>query len=142
VIPRPSQGLAALAAKLAAAIAPETTSRFAMANTGMISMLMLALAQDAERAVANRMADIDDMKALFAAATGADRERAEARAAFCSRQPNSLRIADLDVLHAEGLTLLIALHAWAEAHDADLDRRLWDFLLRHTERNRLDLPGP
>jgi hypothetical protein len=144
VIPRLSQGLADLAGKLATAIAPETGSRFAMANTGMISMLLMALAQDAERAIANRMADIDDMKALFDAATAGDDdpEPARARTEFCARQPASLRVSDVDALHADGLRLLIDLHAWAEVHDADLDRRIWDFLLRHTERHRLDLAGP
>jgi hypothetical protein len=144
VIPRLSQGLADLAAKLATAIAPETNSRFAMASTGMISMLLMALAQDAERAVANRMTDIEEMKALFEAATaaGATAEQASARAAFRARQPASLRLTDIDVLHAEGLRLLIDLHAWAEQHAPELDRQIWGFLLRHTERHRLDVAGP
>lgn len=139
MIPRLSQGLADLAGKLATAIAPETSSRFAMANTGMISMLLVALAQDAERAVASRMTDIADMKALFRAApkcAGAD-----ARQAFCARTPDSLRLTDVDALHADGLRLMIALHGCAEEADPALDRQIWDFLLRHTERHRLDLPG-
>lgn len=141
MIPRLSQGLADLAAKLATAIAPETNSRFAMANTGMISMLLMALAQDADRAVANRMADIDDLKALFD--SGAREAGGEdARAGFIARQPASLRISDIDALHADGLRLLIELHAWAEANDDDLNRQIWDFLLRHTERHRLDVGGP
>jgi GAF domain-containing protein len=144
MIPRLSQGLADLAGKLATAIAPETTSRFAMANTGMISMLLMALAQDAERAVDSRIIDIDEMKDLFAAAgdeAGSLEER-RARAGFCARQPASLRLGDVDALHADGLTLLIGLHAWAEQHDDDLDHRIWDFLLNHTERHRLDVTGP
>jgi len=144
VIPRLSQGIADLAGKLATAIAPETASRFAMANTGMISMLLMALAQDAERAVANRVTDIEEMKALCAAA-GDDASGpgdGAARASFCARQPASLRLSDLDTLHAEGLRLLIDLHAWAEAHDEDLNAQIWDFLLRHTERHQLDVSGP
>jgi hypothetical protein len=144
MIPRLSQGLVDLAGKLATAIAPETTSRFAMANTGMISMLLMALAQDAERAVASRLTDIEEMKALFAAAddSAAGPEQAADRAAFCLRQPDSLRISDVDALHADGLNLLIGLHAWAETHHPELNDRIWDFLLRHTERHRLDIPGP
>jgi hypothetical protein len=141
VIPRLSQGLAMLAGKLATAIAPETNSRFAMANTGMISMLLMALAQDADRAVAARLADIDDMKALFDAPGARTAAGADARAAFLAREPASLRVSDVDVLHAEGLTLLIALHAWAESHDESVNGRIWDFLLRHTERHRLDVTG-
>ncbi|MDZ7670127.1 MAG: hypothetical protein U5Q16_12140 [Gammaproteobacteria bacterium] len=142
MIPRLSQGLADLAGKLASGIAPETTSRFAMANTGMIAMLLGALAQEAERAVASRMTDISEMKDLFAAldADAGDPAQSQARREFLARQPASLALGDVEALHAEGLELLIALHAWAEDADADLNRKIWDFLLRHTERHRLD-PG-
>ena len=141
MIPAPAQSLADLAGKLATAIAPETTSRFAMANTGMISMLLMALAQDAERAVASRMDDIEEMKSLFAAAeqTAAEVDGAAARQAFQQRQPATLRLTDIEVVHAEGLTLLIALHGWAEEADPALNRQIWDFLLRHSERHKLEL---
>jgi hypothetical protein len=104
----------------------------------------MALAQDAERAVASRLTDIEEMKALFAGAAEAagGAEPGARRSAFRARQPDSLRISDVDEVHAEGLELLIDLHAWAEVHDPDLNARIWDFLLRHTERHRLDIPGP
>lgn len=142
MIPRMSQGLADLAGKLATGIAPETTSGFAMANTGMIAMLLNALAQEAERAVASRMTDITEMKDLFETATAgpAEASQAQARQDFLARQPASLTLSDVEALHTEGLELLISLHAWAEDADADLNRRIWDFLLRHTERHRID-PG-
>lgn len=143
MIPRLPQGIADLAVKLATSVAPQTTSRFAMANTGMIAMLLGAAATEAERAVAVRMTDIDELKALFAALpAAADPESAAGRAAFQNRAPQSLRLSDVDALHAEGLRLVIALHAWAEANDAALDRLIWDFLGRHTERHRIDLPAP
>jgi hypothetical protein len=139
VIPRLSQGLADLAAKLARDIAPEAGSRYAMASTGMVSMLLGVLAQDAERAVDARMTDIDEIKSLLRSASGnALPARQPAAIAFLERTPRSLRLADVDAVHAEGLELLIALHDWAEHHDADLDSRIWDFLVRHTERHRLD----
>jgi hypothetical protein len=143
VITRLSQGLADLAGKLATSIAPETTSRFAMANTGLIAMLLAALSQDAERAVASRMTDIEEMKSLFNSVPppGAGPEQAAARAAFCAREPMSLKLTDIEALHREGLRLLIPLHAWAEESDDDLNLRIWDFLVRHTERHRLDLPS-
>lgn len=139
MIPRLSQGLADLAGKLATGIAPDTASNFAMANTGMIAMLLAALAQDAERAVASRMTDIAEMKMLFQDAAAADAEGAEARRAFLTREPASLALSDVDALHAEGLALLIPLHAWAEGADAGLNGKIWDFLARHTERHRLDI---
>lgn len=143
MIPRPAKALADLAVKLAQSIAPETSSPYAMANTGLISLLLLAMAQDHDRAAANRMADIDDMKRLFRT-TGSlhpNAPGATARSAFCDGAPRGLRISELDAFHAEGLAALIDLHAWADVHDPALSLAIWDFLLAHTERNRFDLPG-
>lgn len=143
MITRLSQGLGDLAGKLATAIAPETTSAYAMANAGMIAMLLTALSQDAERAVASRMTDIEEMKSLFRTVEPgpADPVQAAARAAFCAREPMSLKLSDVEALHREGMRLLIGLHAWAEESDEALNLRIWDFLVRHTERHRLDLPA-
>jgi hypothetical protein len=143
VIPQPAKALADLAVKLATGIAPETSSSYAMANTGLISMLLLALAQDHDRAAANRMADIGDMQTLFrdVARRHPNAPGAAARDAFCDGAPAGLRISELDTFHAEGLAALIDLHAWAEVHDADLALAIWDFLAQHTERNRFDLPA-
>lgn len=137
MIPRPAQGLRDLAAKLATAIAPETSSRFAMASSGMIAMLLNALSQEAERAVDSRMQDIEDIRTLLAAGDAAPGD-AE-RAAFRTRTPASLRLTDVDAVHGDGMRLLIALHGWAEDNDPALNRQIWDFLVRHTERHRLDM---
>jgi hypothetical protein len=143
MIPHGARALADLAVKLATGIAPETGSAFAMANTGMISMLLLAFAQDLDRAAANRLTDMDEMKQLFRAAARAHPHApgADARARFCAGGPEGFRVSELDRLHAEGFGALIVLHAWAEANDPVLDADIWDFLVRHTERNRFDLPG-
>ncbi|MEZ5559637.1 MAG: hypothetical protein R3E86_13970 [Pseudomonadales bacterium] len=143
MIPHPGKALADLAVKLASSIAPETNSSFAMANTGLISMLMLALSQDSERAVANRMTDLSALHALFAeaAARYPDAPQTGARLSFCKRSPASLLLSDVDAVHADGFSLLIDLHAWAEQHAAELNAQIWDFLLAHTERNRYELPG-
>ena len=144
MIPQPARALADLAVKLAISISPETTSPYAMANTGLISMLLLAIAQDHDRAAANRMADIEEMQRLFLAAGSAHpgAPGATIRAAFCARAPAGLRISELDVFHAEGSAVLIDLHAWAELHDPELSLSIWDYLLAHTGRNRFDLPTP
>jgi len=140
MIPQPGRILADLAMKLASSVAPETTSNFAMANTGLISMLMLSLAQDSERAVANRMADIEDMKALFHSPDAEPAPGSDLRTAYCERGPTSLYLSEMDAFHADGLKLLIALHGWAEAHSQALDEAIWQFLRTHTERNKFDLP--
>jgi hypothetical protein len=144
MIPQPAKSLADLAMKLATGIAPEAGSTYAMANAGMMSMLLLAMAQDHDRAAANRMADIADMQALFRspAAQRAAAPGATQRAAFAEGAPAGLRISELDAFHAAGFAALIDLHAWAESNDAALSLAIWDFLKAHTERNRFDLPGP
>jgi hypothetical protein len=142
MIPKPGAALADLAVKLATGIAPETTSAYAMANTGLISALLLAMAQDSERAAANRVADIEDMKALFARASSLNAPGAAAREAFQQGAPAGLRISALDAFHAQGFAALIDLHAWAEVHDPALSLSIWNFLRTHAERNRFDVPGP
>jgi len=144
VIPQPARALADLAVKLVQSIAPETNSPYAMANTGLISMLMLAMAQDSDRAVANRVADIDDMKALFAKVEHQypDAPGTASRAQFRAGSPPGLRVSELDPYHAEGMAALIDLHGWAETHAPALSLEIWDFLVTHSERNRFDLPGP
>jgi len=137
VIPKPGKALADLAMKLSMSVIPEIESKFAASNAAMTSMLMLALAQDSERAVANRMTDIHELQTLFAET--ADYPAQAALTAFISRTPASLLLADVDALLAEGMALLIDLHAWAEEADEDSDRRIWQFLLRHTERNKFSL---
>lgn len=140
MIPQPSRALADLAGKLMNDIAPETSSTYAAANTGLIAMLLGALAQDTERAVASRMEDIDEIQRLFTTlGRDCDTDNAEARTRYVGRQPASLRLGDVDTLHRDGMALLIGAHAWAEEHDPDLDRSIWRLLHRHTERNRLDL---
>jgi hypothetical protein len=144
MIPKPAQALADLALKLATGIAPETASAYAQANTGMISALLLALAQDSERATANRLDDIADMKHLFsdAARLFPSAAGADARAAFCADAPAGYRISELDAFHARGMVALIDLHAWSERHAPPLAQRIWDFLRAHTERNRFDVAAP
>jgi hypothetical protein len=144
MIPKPAQALADLALKLATGIAPETASAYAQANTGMISALLLALAQDSERAAANRLDDIADMKRLFSDATGLypGAPGGAARDAFCADQPAGYRISELDAFHARGMLALIDLHAWSERHAPPLAQQIWDFLRAHTERNRFDVAGP
>jgi len=137
VIPRGSRALGDLAMKLAMSIAPETSSTFAAANTVLVSSLMQCLALDYDRAAEVRMQDIRDMRALFRdAASGAPREITNRMPAFLDAEPASLRISDIDALHAQGLELLIAVHEHAEASgDTALDHRIWEFLERHADRH-------
>ncbi|MCB1685040.1 MAG: hypothetical protein R3E82_00510 [Pseudomonadales bacterium] len=126
-----------IAVKLATDIGPQLTSKYHAASSGMMTMLLLALAQDADRAVANRFADVAELRDLFKA--GSDAPGAEARGAFTASEPAGLLLSQVTDWHSKGMSLLIELHAWAEVHDPELDRQIWDFLRNHTERNRFDV---
>jgi hypothetical protein len=142
VIPRGSRALGDIALKLAMAIAPETSSAYAAASTGMMTMLLGCLAQDYERAAETRTQDVREIKALFAEAVGVPAPLASEITAFRTSEPKSLLLGDLDAWHGRALALLIRLHAHAEAAgDGALDRAIWAFLERHVARHAFAAPG-
>jgi len=142
VIPRPQQALSDLAMKLAMSVAPETQSAYAASNAGMIAMLMQCLAQDFDRAAAVRTQDLDELVALFESLRDVPPEPLANRiATFLRGSAESLRIEHLNARHAQGMELLIELHAWAEDVDAgELDQEIWNFLIRHADRHAYQLP--
>ena len=144
MIPNPDRALMAIALKMATSLVPEIGSSYHAANAGMMSMLLLALSQDADRAVANRLADVDALKALFKQALANPQAAAQLPAAdryraFCDSKCPGWLLSQISAWHDTGMALLIELHAWAEDEDPALDRAIWDFLLDHTERNRFDV---
>jgi hypothetical protein len=143
VIPRGSRALGDIALKLAFAIAPETTSSFAAANTGLMTMLLQCLGQEFERAAQARLDDMNDVKAIFRETHGqVPAALSPSIEAFLASQPQSLRISDLDAWHGSGMALLIRVHADAEERgDSALEERIWGFLARHVERHAFALAG-
>ena len=141
MIPRPQQALNDLAMKLIGSVAPQTQSTYAASNAGMIAMLMQCLAQEFDRAAAVRTQDIDELIALFQSLRDVPPESLTSRVGTFSRgSAESLRIEHLNVRHAQGMVLLIELHAWAETHRAEeLDREIWSFLTRHADRHAFQL---
>lgn len=134
MIARPDLALEHLCTSVLA-LAGDSGSAYGMADAGMISMLVQHLGVEAGRSVANLCADGAQLKTLYTDAKHAP--EGDARRAFIGSEPASLHLSDLTSWHAQGMALLIALHAWAEDHDPALEARIWDFLRDHTERNRL-----
>lgn len=148
MIPVPGKALTDLAIRIATHLVPNTQSTFAQADGQLITALLLSMAQDFERAVYNRMADIDEIKGICRTLSTLDKSDltqlsvlSEA-VAFQAKTPASLMLADVTALHAEGFELLIAIHAWAEQYHAELDLQIWRLLRRHSERNKFEIPGP
>lgn len=136
MIPRPHEALMTLAGRIGGRILPELTDPYAIADTGMITLLLGMLAKELESGVTRRLTDGEELAALFATAGHAP--DADARAAFAASQPASLTLTDVNVWLDGGLELLIELHAWAEREDPALDEAIWSWIARHTERHRFD----
>ncbi len=148
MIPYPGQTLRDLALRIATDIAPATQTPFAAADSGLLTGLLLAMAQDYERAIYNPMADIDDVRQLCRQMLALEDE---ARPDFdalaeCAQlleaEPASLMLEDVTALHAQALNLLIVIHSWAEVHHATIDLAAWQVLRRYSERHKFDIPGP
>lgn len=148
MIPYPGKTLTDLAVRIATDIAPATSSNFAQADSGLISGLLLSMAQDYERAVFNPMTDIDEIKTLCRQVLDLpEAERAQFDALngcedFLNAEPTSLMLGDVTALHARALDLLIQIHTWAELHHAEINLAVWQLLRRHSERHKFDIPGP
>ena len=122
-----SENLAFIAQRLMTEVAPQTTSNYAAANTAMIAGLLGALAQESERAVATRMADIAEIRALLG------------EAASFAAEPESLHLQHVNALHAEAQAALIEHHAWAESNDPERNEAIWALLRRQAERHFLQM---
>jgi len=141
MIPRPQQALTDLAMKLLFSVAPETQSTYAASSVGMIAMLMQCFAQEFDRAAEVRIEDMNEMAALFESMRDVPPENlVQPIAQFLRGSPESLRIEHLNARHAQGMQILIELHAWAETHRAEeLDLEIWNFLVRHADRHAYQL---
>ena len=144
MINQPGTQLRDLAIRIATHVLPDMNTAYGQADAGLISGLLMALAQDFERAAFNRMADIEEIQQIFKVAKinhpglPADQDME----AFSERAPASLHLQDLDQLHARGFELLIDLHTWAEANNPELNQSIWSLLRRHSERNKFEVGGP
>ena len=138
MIPRARQALNDLAGRLGSRVIPELGDPFTQADTGLISLLLSLLGEELEQGVANRIADGEALKVLFADAPE-DAPGADRRAAFSASEPDALTLSAVTAWLDQGLELLIELHAWAEGVDDALDRRIWAFLVEHTERHKFDI---
>ncbi|MEE4282136.1 MAG: hypothetical protein V2I41_09330 [Pseudomonadales bacterium] len=144
MIHQPGTQLRDLAVRIATHVLPDMASAYGQADAGLISGLLMALAQDFERAAFNRMTDIEEIRQLFKVALDSSQNvpAKQAMEAFTEAAPASLHLRDLDQLHARGFELLIELHTWAETNDVQLNHAIWSLLRRHSERNKFEVGGP
>ncbi|NOX49878.1 MAG: hypothetical protein GXP16_04990 [Gammaproteobacteria bacterium] len=144
MIPSPAEMLTDLATRITSHLGPALYSNFSQADAGLISTLMTVLAQDYERAVSNRILDIEEMCEIFTKCPE-QAPAANQRKAFAKQTPKSLHLVDVTDLHRQGFEILIDLHAWSEGSPQDviqqsINRDIWALLRRHSERNKFELP--
>ncbi len=141
MIPNGKSSLEHLAMKLMTSVAPQTTSTYTAANTGLIAMLLQCLAQEYDRAADARLSDIDEIKALLASLPpGVPRAVVARIESFRGARPASFRVADVTAHHAEALTLLALVHEHAEqAQLNELDEVIWRFLERMADRHAFNV---
>lgn len=144
MITKPGTQLRDLAVRIASHVLPDVSSAYGQADAGLISGLLMSLAQDYERAAYNRVADIEEMQKLFRTIldSNADYPHGDALAAVSEEKPQTLHLHDIDQCHAKYFDQLITLHAWAEQNSDELNQQIWSLLRRHSERNKFDVTGP
>jgi hypothetical protein len=135
-----------LMGQVAAMSAPapaEASGDYAVSRGGLIALLLMLAAQEAERGPAARMWENGAMRALFAD-TGADLDPdlTERLASAAREGDGDGSWSALDSGNARLRRLLIELHEAAETRaDRPLQDRILDLYVQMARVRRLDLPG-
>lgn len=130
------------AMKIIGEFAPAMAAQYDQGMAQVVAGLMMMAAQEYDRAAEIRVAENQDMRALFAelAARVSDAGlRGELDRAVATRD-TSLRISALNETNEMLRRLLIRLHALMDDTGADT-RRIWDVLGAMAARRTLTLPG-
>jgi hypothetical protein len=131
------------AAALGAPQPPEALGDYLAGRLGILSMLALLAAQEAERGPAARVWENAAIRSLFGRASGAyDGDLMGRLAAAATAAPGGFAWSVLDADNAGLRRLLIALHEAAEArNDKPLDREILELYDAMAQARRLDLPS-
>lgn len=150
MIPRLHDAVHSLAARTMAHIVPALSDPYAAADAGLVAALLVAVAQEAERGVAARLADIAELRPLFREGIEVlgDGVIATRLRSLLDRTPDDYTLSVLDEEHSAWLEALADLHELLEAAPAQadaaaaarLDAAIWRFLRTHTERHAFQLP--
>jgi hypothetical protein len=135
--PEVNQLLQTTGIQLAGIAAP---TAYAQGSAGLMTGLLMISAAEYDRAAETRVADNDDMRALFAALAPTVKDaglRAQVDAAAATKDA-SIRISALNTANAELRKVLIALHTHVEdAGDREAQKRIWTVLNASAERRML-----
>lgn len=128
-------------------IAPHLNAEYSVGNVSIMGLMLFMASEEYDRAADIRVAENDEMRALFAhAATLIEDKALKAKlAAAAATTDSSLRIRSLNEGNAALAGLLVELQTHVEASSAPwaagLEARIWDYLVTSTERRKLPLPS-
>jgi hypothetical protein len=128
--------LESLALGQAMLVVPAMGDSYEGKTAATIAALLLMLAQDLEALPGRRYTMRTKLEALLQSAPLAD-EALAARVSAVLEGP----LPGWDAQESRLLGALADVHAWAEAHDADLARRCLDWLVEWSEGERLNPPA-
>lgn len=128
------------AAAISAPAPPEAAGDYLAARMGIVALIAVLAAQEAERGAAACAWENESLRTLFAEI---DNDYADilSAAPVDDRRPQDLTLQGLDAENASLRHRLIALHEAVERRgDLDLDRRILALYQAMAEARRLDLP--
>ncbi|MDQ0462324.1 hypothetical protein QO010_000072 [Caulobacter ginsengisoli] len=112
---------------------PEAMGDFMTSRIGIVGMISMLAAQEADRGAAARIWENGAIRAMLARGGG--------YGPFAEVQDGEATIEALDAVNADLRRALIALHEAVEAaKDDDLDREILDLYVKMAQARRLDLP--
>ncbi len=135
MIPFASQAIKDLSQKILTEVLPNLSSSYGASDTGMMAMLLLALADEAESGIARRLADISEMAALLQQGG----EKVDVPDLIAN--PKALTLTAVNEVHDACTKALIALHTRIEASETDvkLYQQIWDYLSTTHGRHALNI---
>jgi hypothetical protein len=135
--------LRAMTAKLLGEVAPALPDAYLRSNVEVMAALLMAAAEDYDRAAAVRVEENEAMRRIFreaAPSLGAGDLRSRLESAAAERDP-SLRVADLNAVNDRLRALLIELHTLVEVGDEEWTRRtnraIWEELRASASRRAI-----
>ncbi|MEX0942606.1 MAG: hypothetical protein WD002_08680 [Pseudomonadales bacterium] len=140
MIPHAASALRMLAQRIMMSVLPEVKSAYVAADGAMVSMLLTALSSELESGVANRVSDIEEMKAILARYS----DRVENPEELLSLTPASFRLTEVNRVHDLLTRALILLHETVEVENvseaqANINREIFVYLHDHAERHKLSI---
>ncbi len=141
--PEIDSALRAAAGTLLAEIAPAVGDAYARSHAEVLAVLLLAAAEEFDRAAEVRTIENRAMRRIFAEAAPfvADRALRERLESAAREEESSLLVSALNAVNGRLRALLIELHALVEAHDEEwarrTDRAIWEELRASANRRAI-----